>query len=80
MARDCGLELEKYNVAFVSLWPGPVKTETVMDMIDKKGQDVNKQVQPIYKDIFLLLKLMFVIFSRLLQKKKIFYKRKKIHS
>jgi len=45
MARDCGLELEKYNVAFVSLWPGPVKTETVMDMINKKGQDVNKQLK-----------------------------------
>ena len=62
MARDCGLELEKYNVAFVSLWPGPVKTETVMDMINKKGQDVNKQVWTTYKD-FLSLNLCLLLFS-----------------
>ena len=27
MARDCAFELSKYNVAFLSLWPGLVKTE-----------------------------------------------------
>ncbi|KAK3587661.1 hypothetical protein CHS0354_042445 [Potamilus streckersoni] len=27
MAADCGLELRKHNVAFVSLWPGAVRTE-----------------------------------------------------
>ena len=30
MAADCGLELKPHNVAFVSLWPGAVKTELVM--------------------------------------------------
>lgn len=39
MATDCGLELKRHNVAFVSLWPGPVGTETVMkqlqDNVDK---------------------------------------------
>ena len=29
MAVDCGYELKKHNVAFVSLWPGYVPTETV---------------------------------------------------
>ena len=29
MAMDCGYELAKYNVAFVSLWPGLVKTEHI---------------------------------------------------
>ena len=27
MAADCAFELRKHNVAFVSLWPGAVKTE-----------------------------------------------------
>ncbi|XP_076818640.1 dehydrogenase/reductase SDR family member 1-like isoform X2 [Clavelina lepadiformis] len=27
MAKDCAVDLAKYNVAFVSLWPGIVKTE-----------------------------------------------------
>ncbi|WAR19567.1 DHRS1-like protein [Mya arenaria] len=31
MAADCGFELRKQNVAFVSLWPGAVGTETVLD-------------------------------------------------
>ncbi|GAU88819.1 hypothetical protein RvY_01448 [Ramazzottius varieornatus] len=30
MAADCGLELKSHNVAFVSLWPGAVKTELIM--------------------------------------------------
>jgi len=33
MAADCGHELRKSNVAMVSLWPGPVKTEYVQDKI-----------------------------------------------
>jgi hypothetical protein len=27
MAADCALELKKHSVAFVSLWPGLVRTE-----------------------------------------------------
>ncbi|XP_041376040.1 dehydrogenase/reductase SDR family member 1-like [Gigantopelta aegis] len=30
MAADCSVELKKHNVAFVSLWPGPVKTEKLL--------------------------------------------------
>ncbi|KAL3885707.1 hypothetical protein ACJMK2_025753 [Sinanodonta woodiana] len=32
MAADCGLELRKHNVAFVSLWPGAVRTEMSMQI------------------------------------------------
>jgi len=35
MARDCSLELAKYGVAFVSVWPGPVRTESVMNKSDE---------------------------------------------
>ena len=30
MAGDCAHELKRHNVAMVSLWPGPVKTEFSM--------------------------------------------------
>ena len=33
MARDCGIELANFNVAFVSLWPGPVKTELIEEKL-----------------------------------------------
>jgi len=33
MAADCAMELKKHNVAMVSLWPGPVKTEYIQENI-----------------------------------------------
>ncbi|XP_060552409.1 dehydrogenase/reductase SDR family member 1-like [Ruditapes philippinarum] len=33
MAADCGYELRKHNVAFVSLWPGAVGTENVLSKL-----------------------------------------------
>jgi len=30
MAADCAVDLRKHNVCVVSLWPGPVKTETMI--------------------------------------------------
>ena len=33
MAVDCAHELKKHNVACVSLWPGAVQTETIMENI-----------------------------------------------
>ncbi|XP_045188839.2 dehydrogenase/reductase SDR family member 1-like [Mercenaria mercenaria] len=33
MAADCGFELQKHNVAFISLWVGMVGTENVMAML-----------------------------------------------
>jgi len=35
MAKDCSMELAKYNVAFVSIWPGAVRTETILQAEDK---------------------------------------------
>ena len=29
MGADCGHELRKHNVAVITLWPGPVKTEKI---------------------------------------------------
>ncbi|XP_033122699.1 dehydrogenase/reductase SDR family member 1-like [Anneissia japonica] len=34
MAADCAFELRKHNIAFVSIWPGAVQTETLMDKIN----------------------------------------------
>ena len=27
MASECAIDLRKHNIAFISLWPGAVKTE-----------------------------------------------------
>jgi len=40
MAVDCGIELKRHNVAFVSLWPGAVRTELVTSIF--KDADVTK--------------------------------------
>ncbi|XP_035680114.1 dehydrogenase/reductase SDR family member 1-like [Branchiostoma floridae] len=42
MAADCAVELKKDNVAFVSLWPGAVRTENINDMLSAgppQGED-----------------------------------------
>jgi len=40
MAADCAQELRPHNVAFVSLWPGAVKTELIMNtMQSPKGAE-----------------------------------------
>ncbi|XP_066290789.1 dehydrogenase/reductase SDR family member 1-like [Branchiostoma lanceolatum] len=43
MAADCAVELKKDNVAFVSLWPGAVRTENIKDMLNAgPRQDVDR--------------------------------------
>lgn len=37
MAVDCGIELKKYNVTMLSLYPGAVKTELVTQLV-KSGE------------------------------------------
>ncbi|CAK8672213.1 unnamed protein product [Clavelina lepadiformis] len=37
MAKDCAVDLAKYNVAFISLWPGPVRTEIIGESLDDKS-------------------------------------------
>jgi len=39
MAADCAVELKKQNVAFISLWPGPVKTEYIQENILDKAKN-----------------------------------------
>ena len=31
MSQDTAVELKKHNVAVVGLWPGPVRTEKILD-------------------------------------------------
>ena len=35
MAVECAADLKKHNIAFVSLWPGPVRTEHINNFIDE---------------------------------------------
>jgi len=44
MAADCAFELRKKNVAFVSLWPGLVQTETLTYLVKSKQFDMKKSV------------------------------------
>ncbi|XP_069113766.1 dehydrogenase/reductase SDR family member 1-like isoform X2 [Argopecten irradians] len=37
MAADCAIELKKHNVAMVSLWPGPVRTERIQFFINESS-------------------------------------------
>lgn len=37
MAADCAFELKKHNVAFVSLWPGGVRTENMTHFMNNEG-------------------------------------------
>ncbi|XP_052790901.1 dehydrogenase/reductase SDR family member 1-like [Mya arenaria] len=41
MAVDCGVDLRKHNVAFVSLWPGLVSTENVIHALQSKTHTNN---------------------------------------
>ncbi|KAH3852242.1 dehydrogenase/reductase SDR family member 1-like [Dreissena polymorpha] len=43
MAADCGFELRKHNVAYVSLWPGYVATEVVLSKFDPAEQSPSKR-------------------------------------
>ncbi|XP_071172545.1 dehydrogenase/reductase SDR family member 1-like [Mytilus edulis] len=39
MAADCAIELRKMDVAFVSLWPGLVRTEQVLHLLTTKADE-----------------------------------------
>jgi dehydrogenase/reductase SDR family protein 1 len=46
MAADCAYELKKHNVAMVSLWPGPVKTEFIKEnVIDAKSKETFEKIE-----------------------------------
>lgn len=44
MAADCAVELRKHNVAHVSIWPGPVITEHVDNMLKNSQNAKQKQL------------------------------------
>jgi dehydrogenase/reductase SDR family member 1 len=57
MAADCGFELRKSNVAFISLYPGAVRTELIVDYRDKVDKQMEgKKVSASQKQVFLLFK------------------------
>lgn len=39
MAADCAIELRKMDVAFISLWPGLVRTEQVLHLLTTKTDE-----------------------------------------
>ena len=48
MAADMAVELRKQNVACISLWPGPVKTELVQDLVLDKVTESTKSDKVIF--------------------------------
>ena len=53
MAADMAVELKKQNVACVSLWPGPVKTELIQELVlDKAGESEKVIFEDIIKRHF----------------------------
>ena len=44
MAVDCGIELKKFNVTMLSLYPGAVKTEMFDSMIKTKKDSVELMI------------------------------------
>jgi len=43
MAADMAVELKKQNVACISLWPGPVRTELIQEMVLDKATEGEQQ-------------------------------------
>ena len=49
MAVDMAIELKKKNVASVSLWPGPVSTELIIDNIKNNPKGKEEQFQKLFE-------------------------------
>lgn len=41
MMHDMGVELRKHGVAAISLWPGPVRTETLKTVEDETAENAD---------------------------------------
>ncbi|EDO34536.1 predicted protein [Nematostella vectensis] len=50
MMADMSIELRKNNVAAISLWPGPVSTEAIKDMLKSEEIPVLGQMQRVFAD------------------------------
>ncbi|XP_077974315.1 dehydrogenase/reductase SDR family member 1-like [Styela clava] len=48
MARDCAVDLKKYNVAFISLWPFAVKTEYAVNAAVKSNSRIHTSKEALY--------------------------------
>ena len=44
MTVDCGIELRKFNIAVLSLYPGAVKTEMFDSMIKTKKEAIQSMI------------------------------------
>ena len=54
MAADMAVELRKQNVTCVSLWPGPVRTELIQELVLDKAAEGEKVIFDMkWKDISL---------------------------
>ena len=40
MAADCAVELRHHNIAFISLWPGAIKTEVFVNAVRDSSMKV----------------------------------------
>ncbi|XP_072050027.1 dehydrogenase/reductase SDR family member 1-like [Amphiura filiformis] len=49
MASECAIYLKKYNIAYVSLWPGAVRTEHVLSL--QKASDPNDETTKMYSKL-----------------------------
>ncbi|XP_072014194.1 dehydrogenase/reductase SDR family member 1-like [Amphiura filiformis] len=49
MAVECAIDLKKHNIAYISLWPGPAKTELVNEMLQEDTGFVKAETRPFYE-------------------------------
>jgi dehydrogenase/reductase SDR family member 1 len=59
MAADCGFELRKSNVAFVSLYPGAVRTELCLDIVNKIEQNATTEKPMTNKEKLVIITTFF---------------------
>jgi dehydrogenase/reductase SDR family protein 1 len=55
MAQDCGIELRNSNVTMISLWPGPVKTEAIVESMERKSPLLVSYTVPVHSPGFSLV-------------------------
>lgn len=57
MAADCGVELKKSNIAFISLYPGAVRTELIVDFRNKIDDEEKKNPTKVSKSKAMMAKM-----------------------
>ena len=64
MAVDCAKELKKHKVAFVSLWPGTVRTENVTYLVEQNGFGDNKDMVCFDREVWETVRKWYVLTER----------------